>query len=166
MSQIDPIQVRLGLIDENFSRHIDSTGETVTGKEVLAQLRKNNCWKNDHEGKYISVQFGAVDFMFRPGTYITVGENVARCLMNSAAICVGGDSLNGPIVPFLQVLEKRELNKSERSGVTATTCGICGVDQKTFPALTRHLGKEKKLHPELFKEETRDWDEEKEEAKA
>lgn len=166
MSQIEQIQIKIGLIDENFAKHIDSTGETVTGKDVLSQLRKNNCWKNDHEGKYVSVQVNQTEFMFRPGTYVVVGETVARCLLNSSGICVGGDSLNGPIVPFLQVLERRELNKMEKAGITQTTCVICGVEQKSLAALHRHMGKEKKLHPELFKEDARDWDEETEEAKA
>lgn len=161
MSVIDPIQVTLGLIDENFSLSIDSTGEIITGKDVLAQLRKNNAWKNDHEGKYVSLQFDAQEFMFRPGTSITVGKNVARNLIRNSGVCVGGDSLNGPIVPFVQILEERELNRADKT-VTPTTCGICGVDQKTFPALTRHLGDERKAHPELFKEEKREWDEKKE----
>lgn len=167
MSVIDPIQVTLGLVDESFSTQIDSTGEIVTGKDVLKQLMKNNAWKNDHEGKYVSVQYDAQEFMFRPGTTITVGKQVARNLVRNSGVCVGGDSLNGPVIPFLRVVQERELNKAERIGVTPTTCGICGVDQKTFPALTRHLGDERKAHPELFKEEKREWDEkEKKEAKA
>src|SRR5581483_8286585 len=121
---------------------------------------KNKCWKNDHEGKYISVQFNSIDFQFRPGTQVVVGETVARCLLRNSSICIGSDSLNGPVVPFLRVIEKRELNKAEKAGITPTTCPICFEDQKTFPALTRHLGKERKLHPELFKEEGRDWEKE------
>lgn len=167
MSQVEQIQVTLGLIDENsFSQHIDATGETVTGKQVYLQLRKNNCWKNDHDGKYLSVQFNSVDFQFRPGDVMTVGETVARHLLRNSAICVGGDSLNGPMVPFLTVIKRRELNKAEKAGITPTTCPICFEDQKSFPALTRHLGKERKLHPELFKEEARDWDEKAEEQPA
>lgn len=164
MSQIEQIQVKLGLVDKDFSVHLDATGETVSGADVLAQLRKNNCWKNDHEGKYVSVQFDSREFMFRPDTYVIVGETVAKCLIRNSVICIGGDQLNGPMVPFLKVLEKREINQSERTAKTATTCPICFEEQGSFPALTRHMGKEKKLHPELFVEEKRDWSED--EAKA
>lgn len=158
MSQVEPIQVTLGLVDENFKIEISETGETVTGKDILKQLAKSNQWKNDHAGKYLPVQFNALEFQFRPGTSVTVGESVAHSLLRSSALIVGGDQLNGPMVPFLVVLGKRELNAIERVGHSPTTCPICFEDQKTFPALARHMGKEKKLHPELFKEEARDWE--------
>lgn len=165
MSQIEQIQVTLGLVDKDFTKTIDETGEVITGTDILKQLSTNHQWKHDHEGKYASVQFNGNEFQFRPGEIMRVGETVAKHLLRGSSICIGPDSLNGPMLPFLKVIEKRALSHAEKAGVTPTTCGICGVDQKTFPRLQRHIGEEKKAHPELFKEDKRDWDE-KEEAKA
>ncbi|HEY6766643.1 MAG TPA: hypothetical protein VI386_17930 [Candidatus Sulfotelmatobacter sp.] len=163
---IESTQVRLRLISPTKDVFNPETGDTVFGKDVLSQLTKNRRWSNDRIGKYVGVQFDAHEFMFREGETITVSETIAKALIRSSAICVGSDKLNGPMVPFLEIAETYELGAPSEQKRTPTTCGICGEDQKTFPALTRHLGQERKKHPELFEEKKTDWDGEKEEVEA
>jgi hypothetical protein len=154
-------QVRLRIISPTKEIFNEETGATVTGKEVLKQMKTNNVWKNDTKGKYASIQFDAFEYQFREGETITVPETVARALRKNSIICVGSDKLNGPLVPFVEVVEKFELGEPTAPvAKTPTTCPICGEDQKTFPALTRHLGQERKKHPELFEEEKKgtQWD--------
>ena len=154
---IEATQVRIGLIDPNKEIFNSETGTSVSGKDVLKQLKTNNVWKNDESGRYAMVQFDGQTFNFREGQSLVLPETVARFLRRSSVITVGSDKLNGPMIPFLEVKEKLEMSLSQKN-TTPTTCGICGVDQKTFPALTRHLAAERKKHPELFDEPKTDWD--------
>ncbi len=152
-------QVKLRIISKDKEIFNEETGMTVTGQDVLKQMKTNNVWRNDAKGKYVGIQFDALEFQFREGEAITVSETVGRCLRRGSVICVGGDKLNGPLVPFLEIVEKYELGAPVApKATTPTTCPICGEDQKTFPALTRHMGQEKKKHPELFEEKETDWD--------
>ena len=155
--QLEQTQVKLKLVDNKFNHFDSENGQTITGKDIRQQLNKNGVWKNDSKGKYIGVQFDGHEFMFRDGEIIVVGATIARALIRSSRIIVG-DQLTGAIVPFLEVVETYALGQASPSDRPATACPICGEDQKTFPALARHLGKERKLHPELFKEEKVDWD--------
>lgn len=155
---IESTQVRLGLIDPNKEIFNSETGTAVFGKDVLKQLKINNVWQNGQEGRYAPVQYGGMTFKFKEGETLTVPESVARCLRHSSIITVGTDKLNGPMIPFLEVKEKMEMGLPEPVAKSPTSCPICGVDQKTFPALTRHLGQERKLHPELFEEKKTNWE--------
>jgi len=156
--KLEQTQVKLRLVDEKFSHFDDENGQTISGKDIHKQMSKNGVWRNDAKGKYAGVQFDGHEFMFRPGEIIVVGETIANALRRSSRIIVG-HQLTGSIVPFLEVAEQYSLGEADAGNRPATACPICGVDQKTFPALTRHLGKERKLHPELFKEESVEWDE-------
>lgn len=155
---IEQKQVKLRIVKPDFEMYVDETGEKVTGKQILEQMRKNQVWKNDKIGKYTPILFGGQEFDFREGETITVGETVGNALRRGSIICVGGDKLNGPMVPFLQVVETRDISESEASPKSPTACPICGEDQKTFPRLTRHLGVERKKHPELFVDEDSKYD--------
>ena len=147
-------QVRLRLISPDKTIFNEETGEEVSGKDVLKQMKLNNVWKNDVKGKYASVQFDAFEYQFRDGQTITVPETVGRQLRKGSIICVGTDKLNGPLIPFLEIVEKFELGETKPAAPvhTATTCPICHEEQGSFPALTRHMGQERKKHPELFEE--------------
>ena len=152
-------QVRLRLVDPNKEFPNNETGQVVTGKEILKQMKTNNVWRIDHIGRYAGLQFDGQMFTFREGETTTVPETVARHLRRASAIVVGSDKLNGPLLPFLEVVDTFDMTEPTKTvAKTPTTCPICGEDQKTFPALTRHLGVERKKHPELFKEEKTDWE--------
>lgn len=151
-------QVRLRIISPDKEIYNDETGTSVFGKDVLKQMKQNNVWRNDSKGKYAGIQFDALEFQFREGETVTVSATVGKCLRRGSIICVGGDKLNGPLVPFLEIVDTYELGAPSEKKTTPTSCPICGEDQKTFPALTRHMGKERKLHPELFEEKGTDWD--------
>lgn len=155
---IETTQVRIGLIDPNREIHNPETGTTISGKEVIKQLKTNNVWRNNPDGRYATVQYGGMLFNFKEGESLTVPESVARFLRRSSVICVGSDQLNGPMVPFLEVKETLEMALSSPAKKSPTACPICGEDQKTFPALTRHIGKHKAEHPELFEEKKTNWD--------
>lgn len=154
-------QVRLRIISPDKEIFNEETGQTVFGKDVLKQMKLNQVWKNDTKGKYAPIQFDAFEYSFREGETITVPATVGACLRRGSIICVGGDKLNGPLIPFIEIVERVELGvPTEPKKNSPTTCPICGEDQKTFPALTRHLGVERKKHPELFEEEKKgtQWD--------
>ena len=154
----DSTQVRLGLVDPEKEIYHTDTGSTTTGKDIIKQLKINNIWRADQKGRYAALQYNAQTFKFREGETLTVPVTVANHLRRASAICGGADKLNGPIVPFLEVYDTFEMTEPQKAVKTATCCPICGEDQKTFPRLTRHLGEEKKKHPELFEEKPRDWD--------
>jgi len=153
-------QVRLRIVSPEKEFDNPETGVTVSGKEILKQMKTNNVWKLDHVGRYCGLQFDGQEFRFREGEITTVPATIASHLRRASSIIVGSDKLNGPILPYLEVVDSFEMTEPKKAPITTTptTCPICGEDQKTFPALTRHLGKERKLHPELFKEEKTDWD--------
>jgi hypothetical protein len=155
---VESRQIRLRIVspDKEFSN--PETGNTVTGKEILKQMKTNNVWKLDHVSKYAGLQFDGQEFRFREGEITTVPATVANHLRRASVIIVGSDKLNGPMIPFLEVVDSFEMTEPQKAATTPTTCPICGVDQKTFPALTRHLGQERKKHPELFQEEKTDWE--------
>jgi hypothetical protein len=151
---IETKQCRVRLVDPNKEIYNPETGVTVSGKDILKQMKINNVWKNDNEGRYALLQYGGQTFKFREGQMLTLPETLAVCLRRNSAICVGSDKLNGPIIPFLEIADSFELQAPSSGAVSKspTTCPICGEDQKSFPALTRHLGQERKKHPELFEE--------------
>lgn len=156
---MEAIQVRLRIVspDKEFPNH--ETGITVSGKDILKQMKTNNVWKSDHVGTYAGLMFDGQTFNFRQGEIITVPATVANHLRRASAIIVGSDKLNGPILPFIEVVDSFDMTESSKAEVvrTATTCPVCFEEQKTFPALTRHLGKK---HPELMREEKKktDWE--------
>ena len=154
-------QVRLRLVSPDKEFPNAETGAVVSGKEILKQMKTNNVWRLDQKGRYAGLQYDGQTFMFREGEIMAVPEVIAHHLRRSSAICVGSDKLNGPLIPFIEVVDQFDLTEPVKSAHTPTTCPICFEDQKTFPALTRHLGQERKLHPELFKEEAKsktDWE--------
>lgn len=159
---VETKQCHIRLVDPTKEIYNAETGETVSGKDILRQMKTNNVWKTDHEGRYAAVQYGGQTFKFREGQILTLPETLAACLRRNSTICVGSDKLNGPIIPFLEITKTFELQAPDSTAVStpkpATACPICGEDQKTFPALTRHLGMERKKHPELFSEEKTQWD--------
>src|SRR5579862_50035 len=154
----DSTQVRLRIVDPEKEIFHSDTGTTTSGKDIIKQLKINNVWRNDHKGRYAALQYDAQTFKFREGETITVPETVARHLRRASVICVGADKLNGPMVPFVDVVETFEMTEPIKAVKTPTCCPICGEDQKTFPRLTRHLGEERKKHPELFEEKKTNWD--------
>ena len=157
---MESTQVRLRIVSPDKEFDNPETGAAVAGKDILKQMKANNVWRLDKAGRYAGLQFDGQMFQFREGEVTVVPLTVANHLRRSSAICVGSDKLNGPLLPFLEVVETFEMTAPQKDGAahTPTTCGICGEDQKTFPALTRHMGLEKKKHPELFEEKKTDWD--------
>lgn len=162
---VETSQVTLALVDDKYEHEIPELDRVITGKEIHKQLIDNHLWKNDKDGKYVSLQFNAQEFQFRPartvdgrhvaGTQLTVGKTVAEALLASSIIIVGKkeDNLNNPAVRYLRVTDQNELGEAKTSG-SPTACSICGEDLKTFPRLTRHYEKHKKTHPDLFKTAT------------
>lgn len=156
--QVETQQVTLALVDEKYSRYIPELDHTITGKDIHKQLVTNRVWKNDHEGKYVSVQFNAQEFQFRPATatrprtQLTFGKTVADALLRSSAFLIGPreDALTNPGACFLCVVDSYEMGIEKKNPASATTCNLCGTDMKTFPRLTRHYDKHKKTNPELF----------------
>ena len=155
---IETTHVRVRLIDPAKEIFNPETGMTVTGKDVIKQMKINNVWRNDVKGRYAAVQYSGQTFKFKEGESVTVPASVATALRRNSAIVVGQDQLNGPMVPFLDIADTFEMSEGHSAPKAATCCPICGEDQKTFPALTRHLGQERKKHPELFEEKKTDWD--------
>ena len=146
--------VKLRIVHPEVEIPNTETGIVVTGKDILKQMKINNVWKFDHVGKYCEVQYDRRGYVFREGQTVTVSEHIGRRLRACSAIIVGNDSLNGPIVPFLEVCGEFSMVASEDAKPkTATSCPICGEDQNSFPGLSRHMALEKKKHPELFQEE-------------
>ena len=150
---IETTHVRVRLISPDKEIFNPETGLSVRGSEVIKQMKTNNVWRNDKNGRYAAVQYSGQTFKFREGMSVTVPASIAPFLRANSAIVVGSDKLNGPIIPFLDVTDTYELQEPTKAPTTPTTCGICGEDQKTFPALTRHLAVERKKHPELFEED-------------
>jgi hypothetical protein len=155
---IESTQVRIGLIDPTKEIFNSETGTAVSGKDVIKQLKINNVWRSDPNGRYAAVQYDGMTFKFRENETLTIPESVARSLRRASVITVGSDKLNGPMIPFLEVKEKLEMSIAAQGPKSPTACPICGEDQKTFPALTRHMGQERKKHPELFEEKATDWE--------
>jgi hypothetical protein len=147
---IETVQVRLGLIDPNKEVFNQETGDTVTGKDVIRQLTTNNVWRNSPKGKYVAVQYNSQTFKFFVGETMVLPESVAKALRRSSAILVGEDKLNGPIIPFLEVKETMEMAIANTSIHSATTCPVCHEEQKSLPALARHL----MTHPEAQEADT------------
>jgi hypothetical protein len=154
---VEARQVRLRIVspDKEFPNH--ETGQVVTGKDILKQLKTNNVWRIDHVGRYAGVQFDGQSFMFREGEITTVPETVAHHLRRSSGIIVGSDKLNGPLLPFLEIVEVFDMTEPQKAR-SVNACPICGEEQKSPAALVRHLAVERKKHPEIFQEEKTDWD--------
>lgn len=158
--QVETQQVTLALVDDKYTRYIPELDLTITGKDVHKQLVTNRVWKNDHEGKYVSVQFNAQEFQFRPATatkprtQLTFGKTIADALIRSSAMLVGPkeDALTNPGACFLCVVDSYEMGIEKKNDVSPTMCAVpgCGKEMGTFPRLTRHYEKHRKTHPELF----------------
>jgi len=144
-------QVRLRIISGDAEIPNEETGQSVFGKDVLRQMKINNVWRNDHNGRYAGVQYDGQTFKFREGETITVPATVGRHLRRQSAICVGSDQLNGPLIPYLEIIDTFSMIEPKKDEKTPTTCPICGEDQKTFPALARH---QMAKHADVFKEKT------------
>ena len=156
------IQARVRIVNPDKETLNDETGLVVKGSDIINQMRINNVWRNDKEGKYAGLMFDGQTYKFRIGQELIVPVQVARYLRRMSAICVGSDKLNGPLMPFVEIVETFDLMQPKVVEVkaTPTTCAVCGVDQQTFPALMRHQMKE---HADLFTEKRvakprTDWD--------
>lgn len=172
--RIETSQVTLTLVDEKYSHEIPELDTTISGKQIHKQLVDNRIWKNDKDGKYVSIQFDSQEFQFRPArvingvamkaTQITVGKTVAEALLASSIIVVGDkkDFLNAPAVQYLHVVDSYDMSQAAPAKpLSPTACGICEKEMQTLPRLTRHYEKHKKTHPELF-EKTNAFDKEEE----
>jgi len=154
---IETSQVQLAIVSPDKEFYVPETGQSLHGKDVIKQMTINRVWHNDKQGRFAMVQYAGQCFKFREGEAKTVPESIGSRLRANSAICVGTDKLNGPIVPFLEIVKRTEMSESV-STKTPTTCPICGEDQLSFPKLTRHLAQERKKHPELFQEEKTEWE--------
>ena len=143
-------QARVRFVPTDKEIYNDETGVAMKGADILKQLKINNLWRNDREGKYFGVMFDGQTFKFREGQEIVVPVEVARHLRRMSAVCVGSDKLNGPLLPCLEIAETFDLMapKIVEVKTTPTTCPICQIDQQTFPALMRHQMEE---HSDVFK---------------
>lgn len=154
---IETTHVRLRIIDPNKEIFNPETGDTVRGSEVIKQMKINNVWRTDRDGRYAAVQYSGQTFKFREKQAYSFPQSLATALRRNSVIVVGSDSLNGPMIPFLEIGEVYEL--SEQKKVAAPyACPICGEDQKNPARLARHLGEERKKNPALFVEEKTQWD--------
>lgn len=142
-------QVRLRLVDPKKEFPNAETGTVVLGKDILAQMKKNNVWRHDHVGRYAGVQYDGQTFKFRDNEVITVPETVGRHLRRASNLVVGSDQLNGPTLPYLEIIDSFSMIEPQKQERTPTTCPICDEDQKTYPALARH---QMEKHADLFKE--------------
>lgn len=143
-------QVRLRIVSTDKEFPNEETGQIVTGKDILKQMKVNNVWRNDHKGRYAGVQYDGQTFKFREGEVITVPETVGRHLRRGSSLVVGSDQLNGPSLPYLEVIDQFSMIEPQKAAKAATACPICGEDQKTFPALARH---QMAKHADVFKEQ-------------
>src|SRR5208282_1685910 len=144
------LQVKVRIVPPEKEILNDETGLVVKGSDILNQMRINNMWKNDKQGKYASAMFDGQTFKFRLGEEMVLPITVAKHLRRMSAVCVGSDKLNGPLMPFLELGETYDPMRPVPVKVeSATTCPICHVEQESFPALMRHQMKE---HSDLFKE--------------
>ena len=144
------LQVKVRIISPEKEILNDETGLTVKGSDIINQMRINNMWKNDKQGKYASAMYDGQTFKFRLGEEMVLPITVARHLRRMSAVCVGSDKLNGPLMPFLELGETYDPMRPVPTKVeSATTCPICHVEQESFPALMRHQMKE---HADLFNE--------------
>ena len=147
------MQVTVRIVSPEKEILNDETGLVVKGSDILNQMRINNMWKNDKQGKYASAMFDGQTFKFRIGEEVTLPLIVARHLRRMSAVCVGSDKLNGPLMPFLELGEMHDpMRPVPVKMESATTCPICHIEQDSFPALMRHQVKE---HSDLFKEEVK-----------
>jgi len=109
-------QVKLRIISPEREYPNEETGEIVTGKEVLKQMKTNNMWKNDHKGRYAAVMFDGQTFKFREGETITVPATVGRHLRRMSGTVVGQDQLNGPIIPYLEIIDQFDITEPKKDG--------------------------------------------------
>lgn len=148
-------QVQLRLIDKNFSFE-NEHGEIIKGDKILDQMKKNQVWKNDKEGKYVPVLFDGQAFCFREGKIIQVGERIARALQRSANIIVGPKAINGPSCPFLEVVKEFAYTVTGQEAPRPQfACPICDKDCERPNKLTRHMMKD---HPKEVNEPVVDWE--------
>lgn len=144
---MDYVQLSIGLVDEKEKFDDQRSGTEVSGKEIHAQMTKNQVWRKGANGeKYAVLQFNGQEFQFCPGKLTRVPKNVGEGLIRSSHILVGklSEALTNPEVPFLHVYDEfvlgQEAAKPERS---PTACEMCGEECKTLPRKTRHYDKHK-----------------------
>ena len=145
------LQARIRIVSPDKEITNEETGLTIRGSDVLNQMKINNIWKNDRQGKYAGAMWDGTSFKFRAGEELVLPLSVAKHLRRMSAVCVGSDKLNGPLMPFLEITETFDMLRPvpEKVEHTQTTCPICHVDQLTYPALMRHQVKD---HADLFGE--------------
>lgn len=145
------LQAKVRIISPDKEVLNDETGLIVRGSDILNQMKINNMWRNDKQGKYAAAMFDGQDFKFRVGQELVLPLTIARHLRRMSAVCVGSDKLNGPLMPFLEIVDTFDATRPAPVKVehTPTTCPICHVEQSTYPALLQHQIKE---HADLFKE--------------
>jgi hypothetical protein len=152
---MEALQARVRIILPENETYNQETGEAITGAAVLKQMKINNVWRNDAKGRYAATMYDGQTFKFREGEITIVPVTVARHLRRMSAIVVGPDKLNGPLMPYLEIVDTYDMTQPQKVTVevpaktTPTTCMICGKDQLTFPALMRHQMSE---HADQFEE--------------
>src|ERR1022692_4804021 len=126
------LQARIRIISSEKELLNDETGLVVKGNDILKQMSINNMWRNDSEGKYATAMFDGQYFKFRIGQDLVLPLTVARHLRRISAVSVASDKLNGPLMPFLEIVETFDVSRPQPIEVkvkaTPTTCTICDVD--------------------------------------
>lgn len=159
---------RIGAYEENpVTPRFETTQVRLKLTEdtaILSQLEQNKRFRYDKQKKlkYVVIQFDGREIRFYkdPTKTVVVGELVANALRRDSAIIIdptGLDSLTGEILPFVEVVSKFNMLEGESAEsqvvkLPKTACPVCGIDQKTYPRLSRHL-MEKHSHGEEEEQE-------------
>lgn len=118
-------------------------------KEILSMLKTRKQFKKDKDGEYLPVVFNSSEIKFRPGRPLTVGRNVAECLVRSSYVIIG-DDLTGDMVPALEALDGYNLDKFIEEG---PVCEFCDKSFQTARALAHHMGRDHREQLEGPKDE-------------
>ena len=123
------LQARIRIVSPDKEITNEETGLTIRGSDILNQMKINNIWKNDRQGKYAGAMWDGTSFKFRAGEELVLPLSVAKHLRRMSAVCVGSDKLNGPLMPFLEITETFDMLRPvpEKVEHTQTTCPICHV---------------------------------------
>ena len=118
-------------------------------KEVIRQLKRNKAIYLDKDGQITyCCQYDSKCLYFKPGEGINFPKTIADNLQRSNRVIVG-DHLGGDFHNILVAVAEWELGEREPDGKNpATTCGVCGVDQRSIAKLAAHLQKHANEHKE------------------